>query len=108
MSDAKTNTELDDYGAWLPPVRDNKKAEQAEKKLIKASVPVIQEVLDWYDACIDKFSNPMVVAGVNVSTPAETVKEAVLHAQQQIASYQEKKAEFVKRFSDYIGEVPTT
>lgn len=100
-----TEDQPDDYGSWVPPVlaaNEKVAAEQAEQVYIKSSLPVIQEVLDWYDECIEKFKNPEVITGVNVSTPAEIVKTAVVHAQQQIASYQKKKREFIQRFSEYI------
>lgn len=91
---------------WVPDItgssHDQLVAEQEEQVYLKASIPVIQDVLDWYDECIDHFNRPDIIDGVNPSTPAETVKEAVIYAKQQVAGYREKKREFIMRFSQYI------
>lgn len=99
-----------DYGAWLPNTDDaREKAKLAEQQNLKASVPVLQDVLDWFDTQIAAFKNPEIIEGVNVSTPAEQVKLAALFAQTNIASYRQKRMEFEQRFSEYlISEVEQT
>lgn len=101
---------MDDYGAWLPnPDPTKEKAELEARQNIKASVPVIQEVIDWFDAEIAKYADPRTIDGVNIATNPELVKQAVLFAQTLATAYQDKRDEFQQRFSEYlISEVEQT
>lgn len=90
---------------WYPePSKQQEETIQQEESKTIASLPVIQEVLDWFDEQIAIYKNPSVIEGVNPSTPAEDIKAAVLLAQGRIDDYRTKRDEFINRFSKYIQE----
>lgn len=89
--------------AWYPePPKQQQEAAQIEQTKTISSLPVVQEVLDWFDEQIAIFSHPTVISGVTISTPADDVKSAVLLSQGQRASFEKKKKEFMNRFRQYL------
>lgn len=95
----------DDNQQWYPkPDEEQKDLVEKQERDVTASLPVVQEVLDWFDMQLRTYRNPMVIEGVNPSTPAEDVKAAVLLAQAQIRDYKNKREQFEGKFSRYITE----
>lgn len=100
------DTPIDDNAPWFPEEdQEQKDIVEKQERDVVASLPLVQEVLDWFDMQIATYKNPLVIEGVNPSTPAEDVKSAVLLAQAQIRDFKVKRAEFESKFSNYIAEV---
>lgn len=90
---------------WYPePSEEQVEAEQQEQSKITASMPVLQEVLDWYDTQIAVYSNPKTITGIGSNTKAEDVKQAVLFAQTLIQDYENKRGEFANRFEKFLKQ----
>lgn len=97
---------LSDYAPWSPDELNQPDSDkQAEFRNIQMSLPVLQEVLDWYDEQIALYSNPEIISGVNPSSKPEDVKNAVLFAQNMISGYKYKRNEFANRFEEYSQAV---
>lgn len=95
----------DNNQQWYPETdAEQKDLVDRQKRDVVASLPVVQEVLDWFDRQISTYKNPLVIDGVNPSTPAEDVKCAVLLAQAQIKDFKAKRGEFETKFRKYITE----
>lgn len=98
-----TEAPVSDFEAYSPePPEEQQDAETLEKSRANASLPVLQEVLDWFDEQVAEFKDPMIIDGVNVSSDPQQVKDAVLFAQGMISRFEKKKGEFTNRFSDYL------
>lgn len=96
---------MTDTDTWYPePPKEQQEAEQQQQSRDIASLPVIQETLDWFDEQIATFKDPSTIQGVNPTTNAEDIKAAVLLAQALIQSYEAKRTDYVNRFSRYIEE----
>lgn len=91
--------------SWYPeaPKEQREAEQQAESKTV-ASLPVIQDVLDWFEARIAQYKNPLLITGIDVSTPAEDVKNQVLLKQQLIIDYKQQRDDFKAEFSKYLEE----
>jgi hypothetical protein len=100
---AEFDKEPNEYGTWVPAADpDAIREEQAELAKVKSSVPVIQDVIEWFEQQIKDFLNPMTIEGVTHSTSAEDVKNAVLFAQSSAASYAAKSKAFRSSFTEYL------
>jgi hypothetical protein len=94
---------MSDFEAYNPePSKELEEAVQREQGKVIASLPVIQDVLDWFDEQIAGFKDPMIISNVSEGTDANEVKDKVLAAQKDIIRYEKKKAEFMNRFSKYL------
>jgi hypothetical protein len=95
----------DENQQWYPETDDEQKdlVDKQERDVV-ASLPVVQEVLDWFDKQVATYKNPLALDGVNPSTPAEDVKAAVLLAQNLISDYKRQRENFESQFSKYITE----
>lgn len=97
---------LDNNRPWSPDELTELSPEQrAELVAMNASVPVIEEVLEWFDSQIASFSDPTIITKVTVTTKAEDIKQAVLFAQKMIQSYKDKRNEFENRFKNFVTAV---
>jgi hypothetical protein len=100
------DTIIDDTQQWYPEVdEDQKDLVEKQERDVVASLPIVQEVLDWFDQQIKTYKNPLTIEGVNPSTPAEDVKASVLLAQTLITDYKRQREDFQASFSRYITEV---
>lgn len=98
-----TPEDTNPYAPWSPEGNEEQeKVTEEQQQRIAASLPIINDVLDWFDNEIKAFKDPSTITGVNISSNAEQVKSAVLFAQTVIASYESKKEEFMKDFGQYI------
>lgn len=89
---------------WSPEESDETNQltlEQIEE--LRSQLPVIQDIIDWFDKQIAAYSNPEIISGVNPSSKAEDVKKAVLFAQQMIQDYKEKRKQFTSQFAEYLN-----
>lgn len=92
-----------DYAPYNPEApQEQQDAEQLEKSKINASLPIIEDVLAWFDDQITIYKSPTTIEGVNISSDPQQVKDAVLFAQSQIHAYTTKREEFVNKFRDYL------
>lgn len=97
----------DDYAAYVPPSsEDNEETASKELKRELSSMPVIQDVLDWFDTQIAELKDPSLITGISESTPAEEIKERVLFAKLQIQEYEIKRDSFISEFNHYIQDEP--
>ncbi len=113
MSDANATTtapvtdgeapELDPNAPWSPEegLEESGLSEEQISEL-RATLPVIQEVLDWFEEQILGYLNPNVVSGVTPDSDPQTVKDSVLFAQKLSRDYDKKRKQFVKRFEPYL------
>lgn len=102
---ADFNDDTAEYGAWLPkPTPEQERAELIAQERLQSSVPVIQDVLDWFNTQIATYKNPLTIEGVNPATNAETVKTAVLFAQTLISDYKRQREQFIGQFKEHIKE----
>lgn len=94
---------MSDYEAYYPqPPKEQTEAIQLEQSRTIASLPVIQEVLDWFDEQILEFRNPLLIENVNEASDSQTIKDQVLTAQKDAKRYKTKRDEFAARFADHI------
>lgn len=94
-----------DNQQWYPiPDQEQQDIVERQEHDLVASLPVLQDVLDWFDERIKTYGNPMTIEGVNVSSNAEEVKQAVLFAQSLIADYQKQREDFENNFSKYLKD----
>lgn len=116
MSDAKEivtppvsdATEPDPNAPWSPEEGLDESGLSPEQVAeLRATMPVVQEVLDWFEEQILSYLNPNVVAGVTPDSDPQTVKDSVLFAQRLSREYSKKRNQFVKRFEPYL-EPPKT
>lgn len=90
---------------WYPqPDQAQIDLQEEQERKVAMSLPVLQDVLDWYDQQIATYQDPMTIMGVNPSTPAEDVKSAVLFARTLVDEYQRKRVAFANQFSKYLKE----
>lgn len=117
MSEPESNTtvvtapveqeELDPNAPWSPEEgSETVGLNDAEQEMLRATLPVVQEILDWFDEQITGYLNPNVVAGVNPDSDPKVVKESVLFAQKLSRDYDKKRKQFVKRFEPYLKPAP--
>jgi hypothetical protein len=76
---------------------------QDDKQAIKEQLPLLNEVITWFDERIAEYGNPETISGVNISSDPQHVKEAVLFAQTMIKDYKSKRNEFNATFKKYIA-----
>lgn len=98
--------DTDDSQQWYPQaLQDQQDLVDKQERDVVASLPLVQEVLDWFNEQITNYNSPSVIGNVNPSTPAEDVKFAVLLAHGQANEFKKKRREFETQFSRYITEV---
>ena len=98
--------DIDPNTAWSPEeLAEVSDAKMADLRNIQASLPVIEEVIAWYDEQIALYKDPEIIEGANPSSKAEDIKNSVLLAQGFIKGYKYKRNEFAKRFEEYIQTV---
>lgn len=113
MSDTKEATtapvtadderELDPNAPWSPEEGIDEQGLSPEQIAeIRANLPVVQEILDWFEEQITGYLNPNVIAKVSRESKSEDVKEAVLFAQQLSRDYDKKRKDFYERFKPYL------
>lgn len=96
---------MSDFEAYIPAQSDdNKLSEDKQRHFEVASLPVIVDVLEWFDTQISELHDPTIITSVNDTTPPEQVKAAVMDAQRLIAAYTKKRNQFKNDFSNYIEE----
>jgi hypothetical protein len=94
-----------DYAAYSPePDKERIETEEQERSKAVSSMPIIQDVLDWFDTQIAEYKNPLLITGVTYKTDPEHVKAAVLLAQAQITDYKLKRDNLVSKYGDYVKE----
>jgi hypothetical protein len=116
MADAEPTTETetptavteaqppeDDPNRPWSPEELNTELTPEELAAIKQELPLLDEVISWFDEQIKVYSNPETIGGVNISSKPEDVKQAVLFAQTLIKDYKDKRDEFTKKFKHHIG-----
>lgn len=92
-----------DYAPYNPEAPEEQQVEeQLEHSRTVASLPVIEDVLTWFDEQIAAYTNPDIISTVSPNSDPEQVKQAVLFAQTVMKDYKNKRMEFANRFSDYI------
>lgn len=105
MSDNKPteNEELDPNTPWSPDeLNANKGMTPAELQALSSQLPVVQEIIDWFDEQIAGFLNPNCIKDATIKSSAEDIKNAVLFAQLNSKSYSSKRQEFADRFKQYL------
>lgn len=94
----------DDNAPWSPEEGGDENILSAEDlEILRSQLPVIEEIIAWFDAQIMQYSSPEIIAGANPSSKAEDIKSAVLLAQGFIKGYKDKRKEFVKKFEPYLS-----
>jgi hypothetical protein len=95
----------DENQQWYPePDQEQQDLVEQQEHEVVASLPVVQEVLDWFDKQIATYKNPLTIEGVNPNTPAEDIKAAVLLAQALITDYKTKRGDFQSKFERYLKD----
>lgn len=101
MSDAQ---EPDPNAPWSPEeLTEDLSPEQLLE--IQQSLPLLQEVIEWYDEQVAHYGDPETITGVNPSTRPQDVKQAVMFAQTMIKGYKHKRNEFIARFKKHTAIV---
>jgi len=104
MSDAPKQQAVDPNAPWSPEeLQEEISAEDIEA--LKKELPVLDEVITWFDQQIAEFLNPNVIQAVKAKDNATDVKEAVMFAQKMSKGYSKKRNEFAVRFKKYIAQV---
>ncbi len=95
--------EPDPNAPWSPEESEVTTALSAEDlEILRSQLPVVEEIIAWFDGQIALYGNPEVITGVNPSSKPEDVKNAVMFAQQMIKGYKDKRKEFAKKFEPYL------
>jgi len=104
MSDPQAQAAPDPNAPWSP---DEGVEDLTPEQLldIKQSLPLLQEVIEWFDEQIADFLNPNVIGGVRANSDPKEVKDSVLFAQKMSKGYSKKRDEFIKRFRKHVTEV---
>lgn len=100
--------ELPDNNApWSPDEAGELNAPSLEQlEEIRSQLPIIQDIIDWFDEQIAEYLNPNVIAGVTATTDPVKLKESVLFAQKMSRGYSKKRNQFAKRFDQYLNMPP--
>lgn len=94
---------MSDADPWYPQEpKEQQDAAQIAESRITASLPVIQDVLDWLDSTEQTYRDVMTIEGVNPSSKPEDIKTAVILAQSRIRDTQELRDRFTKDFARYL------
>lgn len=83
--------------------------DEDQVSLLRATLPVVQEMLEWFDEQIAGYLNPNVISKVTTDSDPQVVKDSVLFAQQLSRDYSKKRKQFEDRFEPYLKppELPT-
>lgn len=98
-----SDTTPDPNAAWSTEEVANADGPTSEELAeIKSMLPIIVDIIAWFDEQIAGFLNPNVIADVRTNSDPEEVKRAVLFAQKMSRGYSKKRVEFAKRFEQYL------
>lgn len=93
----------DPNAPWSPEEADIEHGLTAEQvEYIKSQIPVVQEVIEWFDTQIAEFLNPNVIETVTEKSDPKQVKDAVRFAQKMSRGYSKKRNEFADKFKKYL------
>lgn len=80
---------------------EREEQERKEQVRVTSSIPVIQDVLDWFDDAAESF-NSNDTLNITIETPESTVKHAVLLRKAMREVLNIKAEEFRTEFSEYL------
>lgn len=90
---------------WQPEKpEDRQEVEQQEQSKITTSLPVIEEILAWFDKNAGLYES-VDSLGVNEETSSDQAKLAILLSKKMRAAFQDKSAQFRRDFAKYLEEV---
>lgn len=87
---------------WYPePTKEQQEKEAAEHHRLVSSMPVLQDILDWFDTQAEYFNT---AAGwtIDETTPEKQVKEIVMMCKHFSSVYIDEKRKFATQFASYI------
>lgn len=94
---------MNDYAAYYPPEdKSRQESENKEHHDAVASMPVIQQVLDWFDSEIATLHDAIALSDVDEATDAEELKSRIINNKKLAQAFEEKRAEFVTKFGPYL------
>lgn len=94
----------DDYAPYNPERSpDLVEKEHQEQHKVISGLPVIQQMLSWFDAQIEFWDSPRSWP-IDENTPAEQAKEIALTCKHFSAVYTDEKQKFMVEFSKYLEE----
>lgn len=95
---------LDNDQQWTPEApKERTEQEQKEQSKVTTSLPVIKEVIEWFEAQAKIFGSPTEL-DINEETPAEIAKQKVITAKHFSITYQNQVAQFKRDFAKYLKE----
>jgi hypothetical protein len=101
-ADTQPKSQYEDPNRPWSPDELNQPLTADETELIQGQLPLLNEVIQWFDERIADYSSPEIISGVNISSKPEDVKNSVLFAQSMIKDYKYKRKDFVERFRKNI------
>ena len=92
---------------WYPePSKEQQEAEAAEHHRLVSSMPVLQDILDWFDTQAE-FFNTARGWTIDENTPDAQVKEIVMMCKHFSSVYIDEKNKFATQFAPYIQKEET-
>lgn len=94
---------IDNDTQWTPDNPEREEQEQKENSKVTTSLPVVQEVLDWFAVNIELYAG-IDALNINGSTAPEDAKVSILLAKGMNQAFKDKSEEFKLKFARYLQE----